>query len=70
MQIDHLRGVPRDSITGWEIKNNFYVHCSLAAGSGLGRLRMFTIQVHPSWKLQVDRIPSGSGLTEERGQVP
>jgi hypothetical protein len=56
------RGVPRDSLIGWEIKNNIHVHCSVAAGS-----RMYTIQVHPSWKLQVDWIPSG--LTE-RGRVP
>jgi hypothetical protein len=34
--------VPKDSITGWEIKNNIYVHSPLATGSGFGCLQMST----------------------------
>ncbi len=39
-QINHLTGVPRDSITGWEIKNNINIHkhtlsCSCSARIGL-----------------------------------
>ncbi len=50
---------------GWEIKNNMHIHCSVAAGSGLGRSQMYTIQVHPFEKQQVDWIPSY--LTEGEG---
>jgi hypothetical protein len=57
MWIKQLGDVPKDSITGWEIKNNMNIHCLVATGSGLGRSRMYTIQVHPSWKLQVDWTP-------------
>ncbi len=33
---NHLGNIPKDSITGWEIKNNNYVHSPVAADSGLG----------------------------------
>ncbi len=58
MRINHLGGVPKDSVTGRQINNNFHIHCSVVACSVLGHSRMYTIQVHPSWKLQVDWIPS------------
>jgi hypothetical protein len=48
--------------TGRETKNNIHVHCSIAAGSGLSHLQMYTIQVNSSWNLQADWILSG--LTE------
>ncbi len=44
-----------------------HIHCPVAAGSGFDRSRMYTIQIHPSWKLHVDWIPSGLA---EQGSVP
>ncbi len=60
-RMNHLRSVPRDSITGWEIKNNMYVQYPVVSDPGLGCSRipwMWTIQVHPSWSLLVDWICS------------
>jgi hypothetical protein len=49
-----MGGVPKDSITGREIKNSILVHYNVAVGSGLSCSQMNTIEVHPSWKLHVD----------------
>jgi hypothetical protein len=64
----HLRNVLRDSITGWEINDNIYIHYPVTADHGLGCLRtpwMCTIQVHPSSKLLVDWIcwPGWRGMS-------
>ncbi len=40
MQIIIWGNIPKDSITGWEIKNNMYVHSAKAADSGLGCLQL------------------------------
>ncbi len=58
----HVRNAPRDSITGWEINDNRHIHYPVAADHGLGCSWIpwaFTLQVCPSWKLQVDWICSG-----------
>jgi hypothetical protein len=39
---NHLGNISKDSITGWEIKNNIYVHSPMATGSGLGCPQMAT----------------------------
>ncbi len=62
MQIKLLGGIPKDSITGWKMKNNMHIHSSAVVCS-----QMNNIQVHPPWKLQVDWIPSG--LTEGGGAL-
>ncbi len=36
MQIIIWEGIPKDSITGWEIKNNIYLYSPRATGFGLG----------------------------------
>jgi hypothetical protein len=56
-----LRSVPRDSVTGWEINDNIYIHYPIAADHKLGCSQipwMWIIQVHSSWKLQVNWICS------------
>jgi hypothetical protein len=42
MQITIWGNVPKDSITGWEIENNIYVHSPMATGSELGCWQMST----------------------------
>jgi hypothetical protein len=42
MQITIWESVPKDNITGWEIKNNIYVHFPRATGSELGCSGMST----------------------------
>ncbi len=64
MQIKHFRSIPRDSITGWEISDNIYVHYPLSMGHWLSCFWtpwMCTIQVHCSSKLLVDWIYCGRG---------
>ncbi len=61
-QINHLSGVPRDSITGWEKNNNMNIYYPVAADPRWGCLGspwMCTIHVHPSWRLQIDWVYSG-----------
>ncbi len=36
MQIDHLGGSSKRKYSRWEIRNNMYRHCRVAADSGLG----------------------------------
>jgi hypothetical protein len=36
MQIIIWGNIPKESITGWEIKNNMYIHSPKAADPGLG----------------------------------
>jgi hypothetical protein len=67
--INHLGVVPQDSTYYWmRNKEHLHIHCPVAAGFRLGCSRMYTILVHPSWKLQVDWIYSG--LAEGGGGCP
>ncbi len=55
MQIIIWVSIPKESITGWEIKNNINVHFSRATSSGLGLVNVHgTVQDYPCWGLLVD----------------
>ncbi len=61
MRINHLRSVPRDSITEWEIKNIIHIHYPIATDHWLGcsRVPWLYYPGPPSWRLQVDWIYNG-----------